>query len=106
LFERLVVLGKRKHLLEVQYRMHPSISLFPNMEFYNKKILDAPIVKQKAYEKRFLRGKMFGPYSFINVTNGKEGIDNRHSTKNIIEVAVVMEIVAMLFKGNTMLVEN
>ena len=76
------------------------------MEFYNKKILDAPIVKQKPYEKRFLQGKMFGPYSFINVTNGKEAIDDRHSTKNIIEVAVVMEIVAMLFKGNTMLVKS
>lgn len=96
-------MGQRKHLLEVQYRMHPSISLFPNREFYNKKILDAPIVKQKSYEKRFLKGKMYGPYTFINVTNGQERIDDRRSTKNIVEVAVVMEIVAMLFKGNLLL---
>ncbi|KAL6228284.1 hypothetical protein ACLB2K_002237 [Fragaria x ananassa] len=29
LFERLAKLGHKKHLLNVQYRMHPSISLFP-----------------------------------------------------------------------------
>ncbi|XP_042479829.1 probable helicase senataxin, partial [Macadamia integrifolia] len=36
LFERLVSMGHKKHLLNIQYRMHPSISLFPNTEFYGK----------------------------------------------------------------------
>jgi senataxin len=54
LFERLVMLGHQKHLLDVQYRMHPSISLFPNREFYDKQISDAPNVKERNYEKRFL----------------------------------------------------
>ncbi|CAL5324119.1 hypothetical protein CsSME_00003082 [Camellia sinensis var. sinensis] len=98
LFEKLVLLGHKKHLLEVQYRMHPSISLFPNREFYHNKVLDGPNVIQRTYEKRFLQGKMFGSYSFINVASGKECFDDRYSRKNMVEVAVVVEIVATLFK--------
>uniref|UniRef100_A0A5B6ZB49 Helicase MAGATAMA 3 n=1 Tax=Davidia involucrata TaxID=16924 RepID=A0A5B6ZB49_DAVIN len=98
LFERLVLLGHSKHLLNVQYRMHPSISLFPNKEFYDKRILDGPNVKERIYDRRFLRGKMYGSYSFINVTDGKEDFDLGHSQKNMVEVAVVSEIVANLFK--------
>ncbi|KAK9062132.1 hypothetical protein SSX86_019318 [Deinandra increscens subsp. villosa] len=98
LFERLVLLGHKKHLLNVQYRMHPSISQFPNTEFYDKSILDGANVKSKAHEKRFLEGNMYGSYSFINVTSAKEELDSSRSTKNVTEVAVVNEIVASLFK--------
>ncbi|GLT57706.1 hypothetical protein SLA2020_306580 [Shorea laevis] len=101
LFERLVLLRHKKHLLNTQYRMHPSISLFPNREFYNKQILDAPTVKNKSYMKQFLQGNMYGPYSFINVSSGKEQVDNTRSLKNMVEVAVVCEIVASLFKEFT-----
>ncbi|GLT97360.1 hypothetical protein SLE2022_149280 [Rubroshorea leprosula] len=102
LFERLVLLGQKKHLLNIQYRMHPSISLFPNREFYNNKIVDAPTVKDRSYVKHFLGGNMYGPYSFINVTYGKEQFGNGHSPKNMVEVAVVCEIVANLFKEFTL----
>lgn len=98
LFLRLAQLGHKKHLLNVQYRMHPSISLFPNVEFYGKQILDAPLVKERSYEKCFLQGKMYGGYSFINVDYGLEEVDDRHSRKNVVEVAVVSEIVAKLFE--------
>ncbi|XP_058179715.1 uncharacterized protein LOC131298335 isoform X3 [Rhododendron vialii] len=98
LFERLVILGHKRLLLNVQFRMHPSISLFPNKEFYESKILDGPNVKEQTYERHFLRGSMYGSYSFINVSHGKEEFDSRYSTKNMVEVAVVSEIVARLFK--------
>ncbi|KAH7852474.1 hypothetical protein Vadar_025206 [Vaccinium darrowii] len=98
LFERLVILGHERHLLNVQYRMHPSISLFPNREFYESKILDGSNVKEKTYERHFLQGSMYGSYSFINVSHGKEEFDSKHSRKNLVEVAVVSEIVASLFK--------
>ncbi|KAL6567847.1 hypothetical protein OROGR_001515 [Orobanche gracilis] len=98
LFERLVMLGHRKHLLNVQYRMHPSISLFPNNEFYAKQIMDGRNVTDKAYDKRFLKKKLFGSYSFINVTHGKEELDNRKSWKNIMEVSVVAAILSRLSK--------
>lgn len=99
MFQRLVLLGHPKHLLNVQYRMHPAISRFPNREFYGKQILDGPNVKERTYEKRFLNGNMYGPFSFINVTHWKEDQDNGFSRKNMLEVAVVAEIVASLFKG-------
>ncbi|XP_058179710.1 uncharacterized protein LOC131298334 isoform X2 [Rhododendron vialii] len=98
LFERLVILGHKKHLLNVQYRMHPSISLFPNRAFYESRILDGPNVKERAYERRLLRGSMYGSYSFINVSQGKEECDESYSMKNMVEVAVVSEIVASLSK--------
>ncbi|XP_058179722.1 uncharacterized protein LOC131298339 isoform X2 [Rhododendron vialii] len=97
LFERLVILGHKKHLLNVQYRMHPSISLFPNREFYESRILDGPNVKEQAYERRLLQGSMYGTYSFINVSQGMEEYE-KQSMKNMVEVAVVSEIVASLSK--------
>ncbi|KAK9950677.1 hypothetical protein M0R45_006153 [Rubus argutus] len=98
LFERLAKLGHKKHLLNVQYRMHPSISLFPKMEFYNNQVVDGPNVKVRSYERCFLKGKMYQSYSFINVANGKDEFDHRYSRKNMVEVAVVSEIVASLYK--------
>ncbi|KAK4344087.1 hypothetical protein RND71_037181 [Anisodus tanguticus] len=100
LFERLSSLDHFKHLLNVQYRMHQSISQFPNSTFYRKQILDAPDVKHKTYEKSYLPGKLFGPYSFINVPMGKEEMDDvGHSRRNMVEVALVMKIVHNLFKA-------
>ncbi|MCD7450377.1 hypothetical protein HAX54_005720 [Datura stramonium] len=98
LFERLVNVGHKKHLLNVQYRMHPAISLFPNREFYENKIMDGQNVKKAMYEKTFLKGNIFGSYSFINISNGKEQYDNKHSTRNMSEVYVIAEIVAKLYK--------
>ncbi|KAH0885408.1 hypothetical protein HID58_061504 [Brassica napus] len=98
LFERLVLLGHNKHLLNVQYRMHPSISRFPNNEFYGGMITDAEVVQEIIYQKRFLLGNMFGSFSFINVGRGKEEFGDGHSPKNMVEVAVIAEIISSLFK--------
>ncbi|KAM3394324.1 hypothetical protein P3S68_003326 [Capsicum galapagoense] len=98
LFERLVILGHKKHLLNVQYRMHPKISLFPNSEFYEKKITDGPNVTATLYEKRFLKGDIFCSYSFINVSSGREELDDHQSTRNMAEVRLVAEIVANLHR--------
>jgi len=83
----------------MQYRMHPSISLFPNKEFYDRQIQDSSNVKERTYQKQFLQGNMYGPYSFINVAIGKEQSYNGRSKKNLVEVAVVSAIVASLFKS-------
>ncbi|RZC50705.1 hypothetical protein C5167_019135 [Papaver somniferum] len=64
-FERLSSLGHSKHLLNIQYRMHPKISAFPNANFCWNQILDAPNVLCKNYERHYLQGTMFGPCSFI-----------------------------------------
>ncbi|PWA79190.1 uvrD-like Helicase, ATP-binding domain, P-loop containing nucleoside triphosphate hydrolase [Artemisia annua] len=98
LFDRLSSLGHSKHLLNVQYRMHPSISLFPNLKFYQNQILDAQNVLSKCHEKRYLSGPMFGSYSFINVAGGREEKDDYgRSWRNMVEVAIVVKIVQKLY---------
>ncbi|KAL3635027.1 hypothetical protein CASFOL_022081 [Castilleja foliolosa] len=100
MFARLSSLGHSKHLLNVQYRMHPSISRFPNSNFYLNQILDAPSVQSQCYEKRYLQGTMFGPYSFINVHGGKEEFnDFGRSRRNMVEVSVVVMLVQKLFNA-------
>jgi len=99
LFARLVMLGYKKHMLNVQYRMHPSISIFPSKEFYNKKLSDSQMVREISYNKRFLGGKMYGSYSFINISKGKEQCNHDHSLKNVIEAAAISEIIGRIQKG-------
>uniref|UniRef100_A0A803Q387 UvrD-like helicase ATP-binding domain-containing protein n=1 Tax=Cannabis sativa TaxID=3483 RepID=A0A803Q387_CANSA len=100
LFQRLSALNHSRHLLNTQYRMHPSISSFPNANFYHNQILDASNVKRKSYEKRYLPGSMFGSYSFINVVGGREEKDDDgHSLKNMVEVALVIKILQNLYEG-------
>ncbi|KAK6146300.1 hypothetical protein DH2020_020169 [Rehmannia glutinosa] len=100
LFERLSSLSHSKHLLNVQYRMHPSISRFPNSNFYRNQILDAPSVQSQSYERCYLQGRMFGPYSFINIRGGREELDDvGHSRRNMVEVAVIVKLVQKLFKA-------
>ena len=40
LFERLQLAGCPVHLLQVQYRMHPSIREFPSRHFYENRLVD------------------------------------------------------------------
>ncbi|KAL7258164.1 hypothetical protein ACSBR1_004309 [Camellia fascicularis] len=96
LFERLTLSGHSKQLLNIQYRMHPSISCFPNSKFYQNKVMDSANVKSQKYTKCFLRGPMFGPFSFINISCGREMLDDQRSRKNMVEVAVVLKILHLL----------
>ncbi|KAK3421347.1 hypothetical protein EUGRSUZ_G01998 [Eucalyptus grandis] len=100
LFERLSSLGYSRQLLNIQYRMHPSISLFPTSKFYQNQILDGPNVKSKSYRKSHLPWPMFGPYSFINIPDGREQIgDDGCSLRNPVEVEVISRIVRNLYRA-------
>ncbi|KAK1685246.1 hypothetical protein QYE76_046094 [Lolium multiflorum] len=99
LYGRLVMLKFEKHLLNIQYRMNPCISLFPNAQFYEKKILDGPNVLSPSYSKDYTC-LPFGTYTFINVSDGredKEGTGN--SRRNMVEVAVVLHLIHTIFKS-------
>lgn len=100
LFERLSSLGHPKHLLNVQYRMHPGISKFPVSSFYGGQIDDGENVLHRDYERKHLAGPMYGSYSFINIEGGKESSGKYDkSLINTIEVAAVTRIVQRLFRG-------
>ncbi|CAL5189948.1 unnamed protein product [Lathyrus oleraceus] len=96
MFERLVILGYQKHMLNVQYRMHPMISSFPCQEFYDQKISDAPFVMEESYNERFLEGELYASYSFINIAKGKEKSGRGHSLINMVEVSVISEMIKNL----------
>nr|XP_043619840.1 uncharacterized protein LOC122591646 [Erigeron canadensis] len=99
LFDRLSYVCHSRHLLNVQYRMHPSISFFPNWRFYQNQILDAENVLCERYEKRYLSGPMFGSYSFMNIVGGREEKDDDgQSKRNLVEAAIVIKIVKNLYK--------
>ncbi|KAF7068246.1 hypothetical protein CFC21_074021 [Triticum aestivum] len=102
LFERLCLLGHPKHLLDVQYRMHPEISKFPISSFYCRKVTDGPNVLHRDYERKLLDGPMYGTYSFINIQGGIES-SGMHGTSlsNAAEVAAVTRIVQRLSQVDT-----
>lgn len=56
-------------------------------------------MKSEIYQKHFLQGDMYGTYSFIDVRCGNEEVINGHKYRNMVEVAVVCEVVANLFQG-------
>ncbi|XP_048135410.1 uncharacterized protein LOC115739970 isoform X2 [Rhodamnia argentea] len=100
LFERLSSLGYSRQLLHMQYRMNPSISLFPTSNFYQNQILDGPNVKSKSYRKSHLPWPMFGPYSFINIPDGREQKgDDGCSFRNPVEVEVISRILGNLYRA-------
>lgn len=101
LFERLQSLGHPLNLLNVQYRMHPAISMFPNMQFYDGKVQNGVNVMKKAYSRAPYQRQLFGPYTFINVHDGNEerDEDDSRSWKNPVEAAIVVYLVSKIFTG-------
>ncbi|KAJ3689681.1 hypothetical protein LUZ61_018845 [Rhynchospora tenuis] len=99
LFARLVLLKHEKHLLNTQYRMHPSISIFPNNRFYDGKVLDGSNVLEDGYNKKYSRF-LFGSYAFVNIADGSEETDDfGKSWRNWMEVAVVVHFIKNLYEN-------
>ncbi|GLJ34038.1 hypothetical protein SUGI_0684590 [Cryptomeria japonica] len=99
LFERLHQLGHPVHLLNTQYRMHPSISQFPNMAFYGNSIMNGPHVKMETYGNAYIESEMYGTYAFVNIADAREEEDDfGKSKRNVVEAAVVVHILSKLFK--------
>ncbi|KAL1806876.1 hypothetical protein ACET3Z_029944 [Daucus carota] len=99
LFQRLSILGHHRHLLDTQYRMHPNISNFPNAKFYQNRLIDSQLVKSETYEKCYIPSPLYGSYSFMNISCGKEVLSESHSWKNMEEVAVLLKILQLLYKA-------
>ncbi|XP_058099760.1 probable helicase MAGATAMA 3 [Magnolia sinica] len=83
--------------------MHPSISTFPNANFYGNQISDAPFVKHKSHERQYLPHHFYSSYSFINIDDGRETFNEGHSQKNMVEVAVVLQILRNLYGASIVL---
>jgi senataxin len=90
----------RKHMLDVQYRMHPDIHDFPNKKFYSACISDGPNVSHESYCRSYLKERMYGTYSFIDIQNNNETFGPLgRSRKNMVEVVAVHHIIKCLAEG-------
>ncbi|KAI0086495.1 SEN1 N terminal-domain-containing protein [Irpex rosettiformis] len=79
------------HLLSIQYRMHPEISILPSRLFYNGRLQDGPDMSSKT-QRPWHRSPKFGPYHFYNVAKGVEETGRFHSLINKAEAQVAVAL--------------
>ncbi|XP_020264278.1 helicase SEN1 [Asparagus officinalis] len=70
MFERLQRAGHPVVMLTEQYRMHPEISRFPSLHFYENKLLNGALVATKSAS--FHENACLGPYMFFDIVDGHE----------------------------------
>ncbi|EXK99001.1 hypothetical protein FOQG_01697 [Fusarium oxysporum f. sp. raphani 54005] len=79
------------HLLDMQYRMHPEISLFPSREFYEGQLADG----QNMHELRqqpWHKSALLGPYRFFDVQGVQERGHKGQSLVNTKELDVAIQM--------------
>jgi len=77
-------------LLDTQYRMHPSISRFSNLQYYESQLKDSSDVLNR-------KGVLdIPPYLFWDVENGREERSSRSlSTSNIDEAMAICNVISL-----------
>ncbi len=99
LFERLVDLGIEPFLLTKQYRMHPSISKFPNKQFYSSKLIDGVNASSRLAPAGLLWPDWDNPVAFIPVEGGELVSPDGTSRENPVEVSWVLKITEDLLEA-------
>lgn len=93
LFQRLEEAGHEVHMLNTQYRMHPSISDFPRRIFYDGKLLDGPNVQHPEFGnplKRAIVQKFhsFQPFTVLDLESTEERGGTSLSNTNEAQLAL------------------
>ncbi|KAF5198891.1 UvrD-like Helicase, ATP-binding domain, P-loop containing nucleoside triphosphate hydrolase, partial [Thalictrum thalictroides] len=100
LFERLGSYCPPKKHLDIQYRMHPEISYFPSTRFFNG-LLSNALNMDSSHFRRLLPEHIYKAYSFLDVADGKEAMnDHENDWRNVVEAAVVVKILTKLYHGH------
>ncbi|XP_074268049.1 uncharacterized protein LOC141591568 [Silene latifolia] len=97
MFERLQRAGHPVIMLTEQYRMHPEISSFPSLHFYDGKLLNG--VQASSKTSSFHKTLGLGPYIFYDVTDGKEHYGKNSGSSSLYneaEADAAIEIVRFL----------
>ncbi|KAM3503525.1 hypothetical protein MY11210_008680 [Beauveria gryllotalpidicola] len=82
---------KSVHLLDMQYRMHPEISMFPSKEFYEGQLHDGQDMaglRQQPWH----RSALLGPYRFFDVQGVQERGRRGQSLVNTQELDVALQM--------------
>jgi senataxin len=82
---------KSVHLLDMQYRMHPEISMFPSKEFYEAQLKDGQDMAQLR-QQPWHASSLLGPYRFFDVQGVQERGHRGQSLVNTKELEVAMQI--------------
>ena len=97
LFERLQTCGVPVVTLNIQYRMHPAISVFPRVVFYQENsLLDAPGVKVAPFFAKPEYG--IEPFTFFDLTNASEQISTSGSRSNPSEAVFCVNLYLSLLQ--------
>ncbi|KAH9599232.1 DNA2/NAM7 helicase [Trypanosoma melophagium] len=98
LFERFLSMGHRALRLDVQYRMHPSLSSFPSSYFYEGTLQNGVTERERNASRVFPWPEPSKPLFFYNTTAPEELGANGCSYLNRAEAALVEKIVTRLIK--------
>lgn len=82
---------KSVHLLDMQYRMHPEISVFPSREFYEGQLKDGPSMLQQR-QQPWHRTALLSPYRFFDVQGVQERGNRGQSLVNTKELEVALQM--------------
>nr|CAD1824573.1 unnamed protein product [Ananas comosus var. bracteatus] len=96
LFKRFQEAGFPVQMLNVQYRMHPKISIFPSKEFYGGSLQDGDSVNRKCSWHEYC---CFGPFCFFDIKGAETQPSGSGSWVNEQEVEF---IVALYYKLATL----
>jgi superfamily I DNA/RNA helicase len=99
LFSRLLKCKYPYVLLNTQYRMHPEISHWPRVQFYNGDVVNGPNVVSSAYTKPWHAA--FPPLEVFDLTTGREEVHEHGSKFNEAEAILVRRTVRELHKLHT-----
>ncbi|CAD8124849.1 unnamed protein product [Paramecium sonneborni] len=103
LFERLVQLGIRPVRLQVQYRMHPELTVFPSNTFYEGTLQNGVTISDRTHSGSFPWPNKQKPMIFINVSGLEQLSASGTSYLNTQEAVAVEQAVYYLYQNTVKL---
>lgn len=82
---------ERVHLLSIQYRMHPDISVFPSSAFYQSQLIDGEGMA-KVTTQPWHAFEAFGPFRFFDLPDAREQTAALHSVSNQAEASAAVAL--------------
>lgn len=99
MFSRLRQVGFPVRMLDIQYRMHPSIASFPSRQFYEGKLQSGVSGDDRKAPDGFNWPNKSVPVVFLTTPNSAEEMTKASSKQNAFEAKQVSEIVLDLLKA-------